>query len=98
MKAFIVICLTIAAYYLIAALLFGSAFAPLGFATFWSDRLGAPYWKAVVVVAIAISALIFAHPIKTYVTPILRLPLFVVASLTLSTLFVGLYADWKRRE
>lgn len=90
--------LTLTAYFLVAALLFGDVFSPLAFATFWPHRLGVPYWNAVAAAAIATSALIFMHPIRLYVAPILRPPLFVAASLILSTLFVGLYADWKRRE
>lgn len=90
--------LTLAAYIVIAFLLFGSACTPLNFAMASSDRLGLPHWRTVAWVAVAVSALTFIRPLKAYITPTWRPALFVVASLTLPTLSVGLYADWKRRE
>jgi hypothetical protein len=92
----VAICL--AAYAAVALLLYGSIFAPLALAIFWSDRLGAPNWQVLAAAGIALSALMLTRPLKTYINPLLRLPFFVAASLTLSTLFVGAYADSKRHE
>ncbi len=88
----------ILAYVVIAIIAFGDIFKPLAFATQWSDRLGAPYWPALVAGSLAVAGLVFLLPARFTFRKWLKLPIFVAAVMILSVLSVGFYADSLRRE
>lgn len=79
-------------------ILFGNPLHALALATIWSDRLGLPYWRVIALVCLAASALIFAPPMRTRISPILRLPVFTILAVLLPTTIVGVYADSFRRR
>lgn len=83
-------CITYAA---IAVFGFGSLFQPIGLATLWSDRLGAPYWPWIVVACFAVGATSFLLPSRF---SLLRAPLFIAVGLVASLLCVGSYVDHLR--
>ena len=89
--------LAIVAFLLMSAALFGNSLAVLNFVT-PSRGLNTPHWKLGVVAALAISLSVFFPPVKRYVSSIFRPSVFVAYYLTLSLIFVGIYADFKRRE
>ncbi len=99
MKTFATILIALGSYLLVSGLLFGEA-SPLSLAFFFpSSRLGLPYWKEFATFLAAILALFLLNPLRRYsISIIFRLPVFVALSLLLPTLFIGVYADWKRSE
>lgn len=86
------------AYVVAAAILFGDPMKPMGFALFWSGRLGASYWPSIALACVAISALVFVAPLRDFVAPALRTAVFVTLAVTLPTVTVGLYADFLRHR
>ncbi len=86
------------AYGVVTVALFGDPAQPIGLATFWSDRLGIPYWRQVAAICVAISALVFALPRKGKIFDLLRWPIFTVLAVILPTLSVGIYADRIRHQ
>ncbi|WP_152015433.1 MULTISPECIES: hypothetical protein [unclassified Bosea (in: a-proteobacteria)] len=80
------------------AILFGDPSHALALATIWSDRLGLPYWRMIALLCMAASALIFATPLRTRISPVLRLPVFTILAVLLPTAIVGVYADSVRHR
>lgn len=98
MKTFATILAAWGSYILVSELLYGDQ-SPLWFAFFPSSRLGLPYWKEFAAFLIAIVGLVLLNPFRRYsLSVIIRLPVCVALSLLLPTLFIGVYADWKRSE
>ena len=82
----------------VTVILFGNPFQALAVATFWSDRLGVPHWRVIAAVCVAASALIFARPLKSRISSVLRLPVFTILAVLLPTIIIGTYADSFRRR
>jgi hypothetical protein len=82
------------AYALVTVLVFGGPLQPIGLATFWSDRLGIPYWEEIALFCVAVSAaFVFALPIRGRLNHVIKPPLFVTLAILLPTMIVGLYAE-----
>lgn len=87
--------LAVITYAVIAIVLFGDVFKPILLATAWSDRLGAPYWRLIVLACCAVGAFGLLMPARFSLA---RGPAFVAAGLVGSILAVGAYADHLRSE
>lgn len=87
LRAVALVCITYAA---IAVLAFGSLLKPIAFATFWSDKLGAPYWGCIVLACFAVGGAAFLIPARFSV---IRGPVFVTVGLLGSLVAIGAYAD-----
>ena len=87
--------LAVIAYLLVAALLFGEILKPLALAIFWQDRLGAPNWRIIVLACLVLAAMVFRLPASWSAW---KLSLFVIFSMTLSTVLTAIYADSLREK
>lgn len=92
------VALTIMAYCLVALVAFGDILAPLGFLLLWGDRLGIPSYPLLVWGSLVLTSGIFLIPRRSYFPTLVKVPMFVALSLTVSTLLVGIYADKIRKE
>ncbi|WP_146055979.1 hypothetical protein [Bosea psychrotolerans] len=93
-SAFLALC----AYIFMALLLFGGIFAPVGFLTIWSGRLGPGYWPWLMALALAISSSVYLPPLRERIGRHFRAPLFIASSMAFSVLLVGAYADARRQK
>lgn len=90
--------LSIVAYGAFAYWVFGDIAEPIGFMTMWSDRLSAPYWKALVAGSFTVAAILFLSASKLGLILPYRVLLFAIAGVYLSVLSVGTYVDRLRHE
>ncbi len=77
------------AYGALTTVLFGNPVQPILLATIWSDRLGIPYWRVIVGLCIAASALVFAKPFRDTFTRVQRPSIFVILAVLVPTVIVG---------
>ncbi|WP_171124365.1 MULTISPECIES: hypothetical protein [unclassified Ruegeria] len=81
------------AYAATALILFGNVLQPIAYVTFWSDRLGAPFWPFLVFfggfLGLSVSAFFSRLNFEAHIT----LPVFIVLAMSLSSVFVGSYAS-----
>lgn len=82
-------------YLVVASFAFGDPLTPIAYATFWSGRLGAPYWFWIVCACFAVGEIGFLLPSRF---SLLRGPIFVAVGLLGSLLTVGAYADHLRTK
>lgn len=85
-------------YTIIALVGFGDLFAPLAFATVWSDRLGVASWRGIALFCILLSAGVFLLPKRWVQSTPIRLSLFVAFAMATSTAAVGIYSDRVRQD
>lgn len=85
------------AYCAVALIVFGDLFKPIAFATVFQNRLGAPFWQALVAIS-ATTAIVLASAIygrfrlnARYLTPA-----FISLWMCISVLLVGIYAECLR--
>lgn len=90
--------LSIVAYCTFAYMVFGDIGEPIGFATMWYDRLGAPYWRALVAGSFTIAAVFFLVTSKMGLKLPYKILIFAVIGVYLSVLSVGMYVDRLRNE
>ncbi len=85
-------------YVVAAVLLFGGPFHPIGFLTFWNDRLAVLSWPLVLAfgfaAGLACAVLGVRFGAKKHYAP----ALFVFFSIVCSTIAVGVYTEKKRSE
>ena len=82
-------------YLVIASFAFGDPLTPIAYATFWSGRLGAPYWFWIVCACFAVGACSFLLPARF---SLVRGPVFVAVGLVGSLITVGAYSDHLRSK
>lgn len=95
---FVKLLLTALAYIVVTVVLFGDPFQPIALATFWSGRLGAPYWQGIAIISFAAAGLIFMRPARDAIPALLRPAIFLILAVLLPTMTVGLYADGIRHR
>lgn len=96
-KALAAFILAVIAYVLTTTLLFGDPAKPLFLALVAADRLGTPLWRLGVAAAILAATSLCFPPLSAYVRPAFRPAAFVVATVVLSVLIVGVPAEAQRR-
>ena len=98
MTSFIVqLTLAIGAYSVAALILFGDVYKPIAFASLLQNRLGAPFWQALIVVGgIVAVALTSMFRVRFRLNNRYFLPGFIFLWMSLSVLFVGIYAEGLR--
>lgn len=87
--------LAVLCYGAIAWFVFGNLLKPVMLVTAFSDRLGAPYWRGLVLASFMLGAVSFRLPARL---ALLRGPLFVAVGMSGSLVSVGLYAEYLRSE
>ena len=90
--------LCLVAYSLVAYGAFGNLFAALTFWVFWSDRLGAQFWPALVSISALLSAAVFLPPLNRLIGRPCRPAIFIASTMLISLLSVGIYADRLRND
>jgi hypothetical protein len=92
------VALSFIAYFVFAYTLFGDILAPLGLMTLWHDRLGAPYWKAIIAGCFLIAAMCFFVASRLRFALPFRILIFAIVGVSLSVFSVGTYADRVRHQ
>lgn len=88
----------ISTYCIVALIFFGGLLTPLFFLSEWSDRLGVPFWKLIVLGCTALSAGVFFLP-KFWLPSIpVKSSLFVALAMTISIATVAIYTDRVRHD
>ncbi|AWN36441.1 hypothetical protein [Methylobacterium radiodurans] len=90
--------LAVLAYIVTTVNLFGNPLQPIFLATDWSDRLGIPYWRVIALLGVAASALVFARSLRKIITDAVKPAVFVILTVLLPTVIVGLWADGIRHR
>lgn len=85
-------------YALVSLLLFGDVFAPLAFATVWSDRLGIASWRWIALCCAMLCAVVFFVLERWLPSRPIRLSLFVALTMVTATGAVGIYSDQVRQD
>ncbi|CUH50516.1 hypothetical protein [Ruegeria atlantica] len=91
-----IILIGLSTYIAMAWLLTGNVFRPIFFLTFWIDRLGAPYWPALLLVGIGLSLIIAKGMGRIGFDKQTTFGLFVFFSMCLSTGLIAAYASYLR--
>lgn len=89
---------SILTYCAVAFIGFGDIFAPLAFATVWSDRLGVSSWRAIALGCTILSFGVFLLPKRWLPSIAFKFSLSVALAMTTSTVVIGIYSDRIRHE
>jgi hypothetical protein len=90
--------LSIPVYIVVALLLVGDVIAPVLFLSMFSDRLGAPFWKPLVLASAAVSAYAAFMSGRFGLDARYLIPAFVGFWMCLSVVSVGVYVEWARHS
>lgn len=93
MKLLLSVLLCVFTYSITALVLFGGIFQPIAFLTFWSGRLGASFWPALVIPGAFFGFLVSGFLKRLGFQSHVTLPVFIVLAMSLSGVFVGSYAS-----